>query len=1258
MMPFRSFICLIFLIITFIVRGGNTNISLQWEQQNTLSTSKTLMSFTNAVQQPVEDFIPYYIKDIKASFLVSEPILTNVSVQVLNITLPESWKGKIGSTFKINLASGKEKNQYIHTFSILPIRLNASGQYEFLTNGTLEYKEETINHRLGNRSYAANSVLASGNWYKFGVTKSGLYKLDYDFLKSLGMNPDNINPAQIKIYGHDGGMLPQLAGSAVIDDIKEYGIKVVTSGVNFKSGDYILFYAPGPEEWIYNSANQTFRHQVHYYAATKNFFITADGATGQRIGAATLSTDGAVATLTTYDDFAFKEDELTNLGRSGIRWFGEEFGFEDQRTYNFSFPDIDNSASAKINSSFAARSSSFSTSFSVAGNGTNLATYNIGPVGSSTLADYGRSSGGTASLANPSDNISVTVTYSRPDFDSRGWLDYIEIQVKRKLIYRNTPLYFRGIATSGSNTYQFEVSNMSSSVEIWDITDVFNPKKVNYALAGGTASFKMTLNGVHEFVALENSSLTPTALGKVENQNLHGLPQADMIIIARKNTMAKAQELANFHAEKQGLTTHVIDLERVFNEFSSGTNDMTAIRDFVKMFYDRAGGNTSLMPKYLLLFGDGTYNNRNLGAYYIPSYQSPWSLELLKTYTSDDYFALLDDSEGDNIDNTTTQKLDIAVGRIPADNDEKASIAVAKIKKYMSSEGFGDWRNQFTLVSDDEDGILHEDAADGVAQIIKTTEPTINVDKIYLDAFVQTSGAGGSTYPEVNDAINKKMFTGSLFMNYVGHGGVFGWAKERVLTFDDINTWENEDKLPLFITATCEFGPYDQEGEYTAGERVYFSEKGGAIALLTTVRLVYSDRNEEINRNFVTKLLEANNAGTVVLGDVLTASKNITFTADGNRKFTLLGDPALIIGFPQHNIATTAINMTPVTEPLDTIKALSKVKIEGAVQNKSGNLLSGFNGIVEVRMYDKAKTINTLENDEESGPFTFSLQKNVLFNGRAQVSNGLFSVEFLIPKDIDYTFGAGKLSYYANDADEDAGGFFNDFIIGGISDTIINDNEGPIVELFMEDESFIFGGLTSESPNLFAKLFDENGINTSGNGIGHDITAIIDEETSNTIVLNDFFKGNLGDFTKGEILYPFSQLSPGRHTLTLKAWDNLNNSGKGYTEFVVAESEEFAINNLLNYPNPFSTHTEFTFEHNRAGSNLDVRIEVYAVSGRLVKTLTSNGVASGYRFNEISWDGLDDYGDKLARGVYIYKVTVSDDEGNTVKKLEKLVILR
>lgn len=1218
------------------------------------------LDFQNAVFLEENENLPLYFKtfEIKngkdCNFKIINPIYEPVP-----LVISDKIKLKIGAELHLNKTIGFQKKQPLFSITFLPFRINENGVVEKLIEFDIELEPlySNITSKIINtKNYTDQSALANGNWYKFGVAQSGLYKLDYEFLKSLGIDMSNINPNTLKIYGQMGGMLPNLAGSLTTDDIQEFGIKVIsTNNTTFGPDDYILFYAPGPEKWTYNPNSKTYKHQINMFSDTKNFFITTDGANGKRIGTANLSNDIETTTLTNYDDFAFIEQEITNIGKSGNKWYGDEFGFQESRNYSFNFPDIDQNVPAKLSVSFAAKSNNYTTSFSLSNNGNNIGTFNVGPIGNSDLADYGRATTGSATLNNPTENINLNLAYSRPDFDSKGWLDFMAIQVKRNLVYRGIPLTFRGVKSTPGTTSKFNISGLNNNTEIWDITDVFNPKKVNFT----NNSFKVVIDSLNQYIAFENALLKPIAFGKIENQNLHGLPQKDLIIITRNKLLAPAQELASFHAAKQGLSTVVVNIDQIFNEFSSGNNDMTAIRNFVKMFYDRAGNDPNLMPKYLILFGDGSYNNRKLGDYLLPTYQSPFSLELLRTYTSDDYFGLLDDNEGANIDNTTIEKLDIAIGRIPADNLEKANIAVEKVKRYMSNQGFGEWRNNVTFIADDEDGILHIDAADGFAEKIRMDAKSINIEKIYLDAFVQSAGAGGSAYPDVNDAINKTMFKGSLIMNYVGHGGVFGWSKERVLTFDDINKWENKNKLPLFITATCEFGPYDQEGEFTAGERVYFSENGGAIALVTTVRLVYSDRNEEINKNFLNKIFEAFNKGEVVLGEALLNAKNISLTGDGNRKFTLLGDPALILGFPKQKIVTTEINNIPIpSSNIDTIKALSLMKIKGEIRNRSNdNILNNFNGTLDVKVFDKSKKINTLENDEDSGPYTFNLQKNVLYNGRTNVVNGQFEVNFLAPKDMDYSFGNGKISFYAQEENIDAGGFFDEIIIGGIADTLILDNEGPIIGLFMGDRSFIYGGLTNNEPKLIADLADENGINTSGNGIGHDITVILDEDTRNTIILNDYYKGSLGDFTKGEILYPFSKLSAGRHTISLKAWDNLNNSGKASTEFFVAESAELALQNIMNYPNPFSTLTHFAFEHNKPADQLSIKIAIYSLAGRLVKTIEATDTGTGNRFNDIEWDGLDDYGDPLGNGVYLYKLTVKDSSGKIVEKTQKLVIL-
>jgi hypothetical protein len=746
-------------------------------------------------------------------------------------------------------------------------------------------------------------------------------------------------------------------------------------------------------------------------------------------------------------------------------------------------------------------------------------------------------------------------------------------------------------------------------------------------------------------------------LGAVANQDLHAAGAQDLIIVSRKAFLSQAEELAAFHRNEDGMRVLVADYDQVLNEFSSGTNDASAIRNFVKMFYDRAGGNPGDLPKYLLLFGDGTFINRDLGEYYLPTYQSQKTFESLETYVSDDYFGLMDDNEGDNVDNTAAEIVDIGVGRIPADNVSKAQLAVEKIRKYYDASAYGEWRNQGTFVGDDEDFNIHVEDADLFAQTFATAMPGFNIEKIYLDAYQQQSGAGGATYPQVNDAIDKKLFTGTLFLNYVGHGGSLGLAEEDILTFTDINNWENPTKMPLFITATCELSRYDEYDKFTAGERIYFKENGGGIALVTTTRVVFSNRNKEMNRNFTDEMIVASLNPGMKLGDIIREAKSTTNTGDGNRKFTLLGDPALRLAFPKNNVVATHINNVPVSQPHDTLKSLAKISVKGEVRNTADVLMAGFNGVASLIVYDKMKTINTLQNDPESDAFSFDLQKNTVFKGKTRVNNGIFEFTFLVPKDIDYNFGPGKLSLYASNDTTDAGGYSKEIIVGGVSDTVLNDDEGPEVDVFLNDENFAFGGITDEDPTLLLILADENGINTSGNGIGHDITAIIDNDTRNVLVLNDFYESELDDITSGTVKYPFSQLSAGRHTLLVKAWDILNNSGQGYTEFIVEENASLALEHVLNYPNPFTTNTTFMFEHNKPAQELDLRIEIFSVSGKVVKTIRQTVNSLGYRVADINWDGKDDYGDKIGKGVYIYRITLSDSYGKKVTKYQKLVLL-
>jgi hypothetical protein len=708
----------------------------------------------------------------------------------------------------------------------------------------------------------------------------------------------------------------------------------------------------------------------------------------------------------------------------------------------------------------------------------------------------------------------------------------------------------------------------------------------------------------------------------------------------------------------------LVSTTQVYHEFGSGKPDIGAIRDMMKTFYDAAGNDTSKMPKYLLLMGDGSYDNRNIisgNTAYIPTYESSSSIAKAGSYTSDDFFGLLSNNEGKDIDNGV-QYLDISVGRIPCKSLQEANQVVNKIISYKSAASFGSWRNTICFVADDEDQNTHIDAADNFAKSINSLHPEFNIDKIYFDSYKQVESSSGSRYPEVHDAIIRRIESGTSVLNYTGHGGEGGWAHERVFETPDINNLENENKLALFVTATCEFSRFDIPEMVTGGEALLLNPKGGAIALLTTVRLVYTGGNEEINKNIYKYFFNKNNDGThISIGEVFRLAKNATTTDENNRKFTLLGDPALALNFPEYKISNLTINKKNINN--DTLKAFGKYTITGKVTDLQNNLLSSFNGIIYPTIFDKTQTVSTLANDPYpqyqggSKIKNYALQKNAVYKGKASIKNGYFSYTFIVPKDISYSVGKGKFSYYGNDATDDAIGFDGSLNVGSYADSVIKDKQGPIINIYMNDLKFANGGTTNTNPTLILKLQDASGINTAGIGIGHDITAVIDNDTKNTISLNDFYEGDLDSYQKGSLHYPFKKIATGKHTLRIKAWDVYDNSNETEIEFTVTEKTEMALTHVLNYPNPFTTHTKFLFEHNMPGQQLQVSITIYTITGKAIKTIRQYVTTDGFRSDGIEWDGLDDFGDKIGRGVYFYKLTVKNNLGLSNTKMEKLVVL-
>jgi hypothetical protein len=1236
--------------------------------------SLSYISFENASYY---HYLPYYTDKIKAENNFSYSVFlkdqkfeecTDTEEKLIPI---EFLKNDI----IVKAVVSKEKKLPYLCISFLPLRINSmTGKIEKLISFKAEIIKNASTARASKKKndYAENSVLATGNWYKIAVSDNGIFKLSYNDLVSLGVDLASLDPRNIRIYGNGGGMLPEDNFISRHDDLVENAIYVSgeSDGV-FNNSDYILFYGESPSTWEYNSVDKRFHHQINYYSSATYYFLNIDLGPGKRIAQQSSSTSAANKYITKFDDYAFHEKDSVNLIQSGKEWYGENFDILTSYSFNFSFPNIDVSSEVYVKTDIAGRYTS-PNYYTVNASGHTYTTL-IPAVNDQYI--YAASTSDNISFIPSSSDINVTI--SKITSGAVGWLNFIEINASRNLSLSGSQLLFRNASSVGTgNVSEFTIANVVAGCVIWEVTDPLDIKEQLYTISGNNAIFRQNTDSLREFIIFNGAGYkSPELIGKIENQNLHASGQKDMIIITYPDYSNEAYRIANIHSTVDNLSSIVVTPSQIYNEFSSGAQDVSAIRDFIKMFYDRAATDDE-MPKYVLLFGDASYDYRNRlsdNTNYVPTFQSPNGIVKTSSYATDDFFGFLDDDEGPYVD----ALLDIGIGRFPVKTLDAAKTMVDKVNNYLtknnpnitaagcsnySSNVAGDWRNMLCFVSDDGDGGEgFVEYSESIAKYIDTTYNNFNIDKIYCDAFVQQTGAGGQRYPDVNDAINKRVEKGALIINYIGHGGEVGWALERILQVSDIQSWTNISSMPMFLTATCEFSRYDDPERVSAGEYVLLNATGGGIALLTTSRVAYGGNNQALNLRFFQNVFKKTSGNYPTFGQLNMLSKNAGLSVDTQiRNFVLLGDPALKLSYPENTVITTEINGHTAGSVVDTLKAFDKVTISGIIQDPAGQKLTNFNGVIHPTVFDKKTLTTTLGNDTYSPIVNFLIQKSIIYRGKASVTNGDFSFSFIVPKDIAYNYDIGRISYYAEDGNTNANGYYenSNFIIGGTKANAVHDVRGPDIEMFLNDTNFVYGGITDENPLLLAFLSDTNGINTVGNGIGHDITAVLDENTNKSIVLNDFYEAELNSYQKGKISYPLSKLTDGIHNLKLKAWDIYNNSSETSIEFVVTQSADLALYHVLNYPNPFTTHTSFMFEHNQPCCNLDVKIKIFTISGRLIKTIEQTVETMGYRAEPIEWDGLDDYGDPIGKGIYIYKINIKNNDGSIAEKTEKLVILR
>lgn len=1269
---YRSFFFLVS-IFCININAQTVKIHIPWGNETIITNYKIknepFIYFTDASFD--ESGTPIYQHTIKTDIFKE---IESISINIDNKTLLTQDEKLINSsqytTLKTNLTSGIGVNKRIHTISFPAVLKDHR-----VIDATLKITwKNTAPTKLANTSnYPTSSVLSTGSWYKIKTHLKGVHKITGADLANANINISDINPSNIRVYGQNRGMLPEINQIDRPLALLENAIEVVGGADgSFQENDYILFYASGPDQWTYNSSKDIFEHETNIYSDEAYYFINFDGGiAGKRIQSATSTTGTINTTTNTYDKFWFHEKQNTNLDRTGREWFGEKFDITESYPFEIYEPN------RPINDSVYFQ-------FRTVANSTITSTVNL-KVGSttplsqtlpaiSTTGDYppkATTAGAKSGLIRfPNSTITFNLEYNnKGNYNAFAYLDYIMLNYRNDLQLGQEQTHFRDKKSwkaGGNATFNF-TSNVGD-LKIWDITEHHNILQQQHS----NNSFNTNVDNLKEFISFTTNQLySIDQISSVENQNLHGITQADYILIYHPNFKVSAKELKEYHETVSGYKVAFVSTEEIYNEFSSGRQDLTALRDFIGMLYHRNIG-TNTQPTAVMLFGDASYDYKDYSdnnSNFVPTYEQEYSLNITQSTATDDYLVCLDPAEGNPM--SGNNYVDVPIGRFVIQTNQEGHDMINKIKAYKSNENLGAWQNKISLVTDDVDKAWERsDLTVNANQIIdqfSNNHLNYNINKIYTDAYQQTNSSGGQRYPEGEKAIYDAVVNGSLIVHYYGHGGESGWATERILDIEDINGWSNLQNLPSFVTTTCEFTRYDDLTRVSAGELVQLNPVGGSISLFTSTRQLNTLDANKLSKLFYNNLdLKKANGEHLTMGEIINAVKQ-DYPASNKRRFILIGDPGLKLNYPKNNINVTAINGENPASFSDTIKALSKVEILGEVTDLQNTLLADFNGILSITVFDKERENKTLNNDNTTNnqgiplePVLFTTQTNKIFKGDVNVENGLFKVEFIVPKDINFNVAKGKISLFAKSATVDAWGADTNLLVGSIINNPNEDNLGPDIQLFMNDNTFVDGGLTDKNPDIYAILSDSNGINAVGTGIGHDISAVIDAQSANPIILNDYYKTFPNSYKKGDVRYNLADLAEGEHTLSLRAWDNYNNSNTEEITFVVARNEKVALNHVLNYPNPFTSYTDFQFEHNYENQNIEAQVQIFTISGKLVKTLYKEIDNPTSRVHgELIWDGLDDFGNSIGKGVYIYKLTVKIPEsGKTANKIEKLVIIK
>lgn len=1095
----------------------------------------------------------------------------------------------------------------------------------------------------GIHSYAERSVLADGHWVKIRVSESGVCRMSFSELRSAGLEP-----SQVRVFGYGGAQKEQDFSKPNIDDLPQVPVYV--------GEDYILFYVQGPISWTYNGSR--FAHTRNTYSDF-GYYLLSDDAGDMLLFPEAEAVSGSHTDVTYYSYYQVQDKDSVNLiDRTGVSgggrtFYGEQFAAGQTRTFTFSTPYA-NGDNSSVYIDMAANAATTSTVKAKLNNTSSKSIY------ISSIPDhYTFGVAGTISMngASEEQNQRVTIQFVNSNASALAWLNYIEITTPSELVMTGSYMGIRSLVNRNTtNPVRFLLRNTTASTQIWDVTDLAAIQRMPTTMVDDQLAWVGTqADGVHEYIAVNTDGtkfVQAEVVGEVKNQNLHALSNIDYIIICPEGYEDVSEDLAKAHEAKQAITYAIVTDQQVYNEFSSGTPDATAYRWLMKMLYDRAKNGIGQQPRWLLLMGHGTFDNRKLlrnsGTSLLLTYQSKNSVNEIKAYATDDYFAYLDDNEG-TID--TQGRMDIGVGRLPVESLDEARTTVDKLIQYIRNEQTGKWKNQLVYLADDGENGTHTETAEKSAELVRIKNPDFIVHKIFLDAYPQEVNASGESYPLAKNRVLNLLKNGVLFFNYSGHGGYNAITNESILNLKDIAGMTNKNQA-FWLFATCNFAQCDA-GKRSAAETAVLNPKGGAIGILAATRTVYASQNTNLNRSVCDTLFGHSDVFhyDMTLGEAISIGKNLLGSDENKLAYVLLGDPCMRLNYP------TDYHVETLTE-MDTLNALSVQHVEGRIIDEDLNTVSDFNGKVDITIYDKMQSIPTRDNDNAGGDprvIAYNDYPNTIFSGATDVKDGLFNYTFMVPKDIRYNFDNGRIVYYAVTADSletaEAVGHFEQFIIGGTGSTVAIDTIGPEMEIYLNSPAFRNGDKTYATPRFFANLYDKNGINTAGAGIGHDLMLIIDDDPKMIYSLNEYFTAANNSYQAGQVSYLMEELANGPHSLTFRAWDLLNNSTTKSLNFIVEAGLDPSIYNVTTYPNPVqqSGVVHLIVNYDQPDELIETEIYLYNTAGQMVYSHKQDNPDAV----SINLPSLG-----LNTGVYIYSVKIKSASSKYSTTSGKIIVTK